>query len=60
MKTYLSDKERREAAAALRKIGWPQKRIAEWLKRQPRSVCEELMRKPWLEKLWINFTEQKK
>jgi len=60
MKTYLSDKERREAAVALRKIGWPQKRIAKWLKRQPRSVYEELMRKPWLEKLWINFTEQKK
>lgn len=60
MKTYLSDEERREAAVALRKIGWPQKRIAEWLKRQPRSIYEELMRKPWLEKLWINFTEQKK
>jgi IS30 family transposase len=60
MLRYLTKAERQEVAAELKKIGWPQKRIAAWLKREPRSVYEELMRKPWVEKLWSNFTEQKK
>jgi len=52
MLRYLTEEEQQEAAAALRKIGWSQKRIAKWLKQQPRSIHEELMRKDWLKRPW--------